>query len=345
MLNPYIPPYQTYRSTVNRIGWTLMIFLAFFNTITAGAELVFTFVNQSNFVVRAIYSLVSSAAYVAPFLLAAAFFSKDLKKNGDIRLRQKVKLDFYIPGVFPLLVLAGLGINFAAAYLNSFFCEAIGYTSSALIADVSGYDIPGTVIFYMTTAIAPAFAEEFLFRGVVFANLRPFGKWQAVLVSAMTFAFMHQNLAQLFYTFICGILLALMYEWTGSIWCSIIFHLFNNQISVLSQSLFYSFYSEGASLAISIWDLVIIAIGVICVVILAVYARLHRRQDREARDAHPGFFGATTAAVETWDHPISRKEVKLGLRSPGMIVFCIITLSSIVLTYLMVLLLNLGGGI
>ncbi len=342
MTDQRMSPSSLYRRTTNQLGWALMIFLAFFYTITFGTEMIFAAIGTTHPAVRAVYAVFSSAAYVAPFLLAAYFFNRGRKNPASPVQYQKVRQDLHIPAAFPLLVLAGLGINFAAAYLNSFFCSAIGYTSSPA-PDVSNYDAVGTVIFHMTTAIAPAFAEEYLFRGVVFAHLRPFGKWQAVLVSAMTFALMHQNVAQLFYTFVCGIVLALMYEWTGSIWCSIIFHLLNNELAVLSEVLLYGTYTETTSLILTVWDIAIMIIGAGCVVILAVYGSRRRKErlKREAMPAYASIFGSTADTTEQWDSSIAGKDVKYGLRAPGMMTFCIVAFVTILLDYLVVL----GGGI
>ncbi len=335
------PPAQTYRRMLNRMGWSLLIFFGLFTATNLLVELPAAIIPMDSIFARCLYGVTSTVAYAAPFLIAGfLFYRMSGREKGKFLAPTAVRpVDdrLILPAMFPLLVLVGLSANQVAAELNFRVCEWIGFDFSIYDTAVY-YDSADTVILYMTTAIAPAFAEEFLFRGVVFANLRPYGKWQAVFISALTFALMHQNPAQLFYTFVCGILLALMYEWTGSMWCGVIFHLLNNQISVLSEALIYGAYGENAYYITLIWNGVVVILGVIAAVILAVYATRRRREARARVSANPGIFGASddrTATVEVWDRPLDGRSVRRGIRSPGMLIFIIVSAVTIVGTYLM----------
>lgn len=79
--------------------------------------------------------------------------------------------------------------------------------------------------------VAPV-SEELLFRQVIYKRLRQISPiWPAVIISAVLFGLYHGNLVQGIYAFIMGILLALVYEWTGSLFAPIVFHMVANHLS------------------------------------------------------------------------------------------------------------------
>ncbi len=346
------PPAQAYRRMMSRLGWALLLFFGLFTVSTYAVEVVFLFLPSNSMAVRAAYGVFSTVGYAAPFLLSGLFFNilsrkEKGKLDSPFAAARPVNDRLILPPLFPLLIIAGLGLNLVVAQLNFYLCELIGFTS-LIEADPVYYDSAASIILYMTTAIAPAFAEEFLFRGVIYGNLRPYGKWQAILISAMAFAFMHQNLGQLLYTFVGGIVMALMYEWTGSIWCGVIYHLFNNQFSVLSESLANGAYGQGAYAALGMWDLMMILLAIVSIVILAIYLPRRKRQLRKQAIDNPSIFGSNCpteeGSIEVFDTPLDARSVRRGLRSPGMMVFMIYSAVSIFGTYFLVLLANLLGG-
>ncbi len=345
MLTASKPPLRSYVRLLSRLGWSLMLFLAMFVVSTSIVELVFEFLPSSS-TTRALYGFFSTVAYAAPFILAGVIFRVMSKREAgkhdvEIVAPRHMQDRLFLPIYFPLLILAGLAINLIAAEINYYVCLLIGYTSSASsVWEPVYYDTPASAILYMTTAIAPAFAEEYLFRGVVYANLRPYGKWQAVILSAVTFSLMHQNIAQLLYTFVCGIVLALMYEWTGNIWCGIFFHMFNNELAVLSESLLYGAYGEDAYHAILVWDVAVILIGLASVAILIVYAVRSMKKKADAQEANPGIYGVNslngnTKNPEVWDRPLDGRSIRRGIRAPGMLTFIIVSLTTVFFDYLM----------
>lgn len=84
----------------------------------------------------------------------------------------------------------------------------------------------------LMTAVLPGFCEEFVHRGLLFHGYRDSG-FKVVIVSALLFSLMHQNIRQTGYTFFDGVVLALLCYYTGSIWPGIFVHFFNNAVSVL----------------------------------------------------------------------------------------------------------------
>lgn len=336
MLTPQNPPSKAYIRTLNYIGWSLVIFLSVFAELSTLDQLIF-----AEFLAgtagTAISGLVSSVFYMAPFILGGIMFYVFSKKMPTQPIRYTIKL----PAVFPLLLIGGLAVITAAAYINSWFCGLINYEIPPELIAPTGYDDPSTIIMYMTIGLSPAFAEEFLFRGVIYGNLRPFGKTQAILISSALFALMHQNIGQFFYTFVGGIAMALMYELTGSIWCSIFFHLLNNELSVLTEVLYYGKYGEAIAPLLTLWDIIVLVLGTVSIVILIYYYRQKAKESTE--ESTLGIFekqGSTS--LEAYDEPITPSAVLRGLKTPGMITFAALAVASAVATYLTIMFMDIG---
>lgn len=335
MLSPATPKTNAYVRVLNLIGWSLVIFLGLFSELSTIDQLFFAEVFTGTWG-TAIYGLISSACYMAPFILGGVMFYVFNKKQKTQPIRYSIKL----PAVFPLLILAGLAVITAAAYVNSWLCSLIGYELPPELIAPDGYDNASTVIMYMTIGLAPAFAEEFLFRGVVYGNLRPYGRTQAILISAALFALMHQNIGQLFYTFVGGIAMALMYELTGSIWCGIFFHLLNNQLSVLTEVLYYGKLGEGIEPLLMLWDIVVLVLGAVSILILILYYRKKAAESVETR--FWGVFGKQGSTEPlAFDESVDGSTVARGLRTPGMIVFAALAVFSMIATYLMIMFMDL----
>jgi len=81
--------------------------------------------------------------------------------------------------------------------------------------------------------IAPIL-EEVLMRGFLLDSLSTnYGKIVALLISAALFSILHFNIAQIVPSFICGIILGLLYFYTDSIFSCILAHIGYNSISYM----------------------------------------------------------------------------------------------------------------
>lgn len=88
------------------------------------------------------------------------------------------------------------------------------------------------IVAILLVAFVPAVLEELIFRGMILQGLRKFGDWPAILLSAGLFALMHASAVQLVYTFLFGVVLALIVIKTGSIFASMICHFTANGLSL-----------------------------------------------------------------------------------------------------------------
>ncbi len=83
-------------------------------------------------------------------------------------------------------------------------------------------------------AVIPAIGEEFFFRGIFmrFARKRSRNMIFPILFSAAIFSFSHANINGYISIFLAGVLLAVIYNLTGSLWCSIVGHFFFNGFQI-----------------------------------------------------------------------------------------------------------------
>ncbi len=93
------------------------------------------------------------------------------------------------------------------------------------------------ILYFVSTAIVPAFAEEFAFRGIIMGTLRKYGDVFAIITSSVMFGIMHGNIVQIPFAFILGLVFAYIDCKTNSIIPSIIIHFINNFYSVMMDIL------------------------------------------------------------------------------------------------------------
>jgi membrane protease YdiL (CAAX protease family) len=93
--------------------------------------------------------------------------------------------------------------------------------------------IPSLIYMGFFTALLGPFLEEIFFRGFVYGLFkRKLGIFWGVILSAMFFAYIHANIASFFPIFCLGIVLAYLYEKTGSLIPSIAVHIIHNSLSL-----------------------------------------------------------------------------------------------------------------
>lgn len=138
------------------------------------------------------------------------------------------------------------------------------------------YSIPLSFRLISYVVIAP-FAEEALFRGVIFTRFRKLMPlWGAAVCSAVIFGIYHGNLMQGLYAFIMGLCMCIIFEFGGSLLCSIIFHMTANLISNLCYEYDYInkvIYSP-VGIALSI------AYVVVAIILCYVYKQRLTKKDK-----------------------------------------------------------------
>ena len=107
----------------------------------------------------------------------------------------------------------------------SLFLALLGLRTQPDMLQYFGGGIGGLLVALFTGGIVAPIAEEIFFRGFVFAGLyRKHGLGPALVLSAILFALLHILPTSWPPIFVLGVLFALLYEQTGSIWPAVAAH-------------------------------------------------------------------------------------------------------------------------
>lgn len=86
----------------------------------------------------------------------------------------------------------------------------------------------------LAQAVIAPFAEELCFRGLLYTRLRSgMPKLLACIFSSLVFGLVHGTAIWFFYAFLLGLVMAWLFQRTGSLWASILFHMAFNGIIFL----------------------------------------------------------------------------------------------------------------
>ncbi|MBO4554729.1 MAG: CPBP family intramembrane metalloprotease [Clostridia bacterium] len=107
--------------------------------------------------------------------------------------------------------------------------KLLGFTHIPSDTDYSSMGVLFRELFLV--AVLPGVFEEFAHRGLLWAGYKKTG-YKFVIVSALLFSLMHQNIVQTGYTFVDGLVMALVLYYTRSIWATMFMHFLNNAVSV-----------------------------------------------------------------------------------------------------------------
>ena len=148
---------------------------------------------------------------------AAAVWHLFIKETPVIAMPIGRKKDISI-----LFILGGC----AALAVNILF-SLIGFTGSSEVYEQVAekqFALPlwaGIILYGIVSPIA----EEIVFRGIVYNRMhRQYGKWIAIIGSALLFGLYHGNIVQALYGFMLGLLIAVLYEKYASFAVPVIIH-------------------------------------------------------------------------------------------------------------------------
>ena len=134
-----------------------------------------------------------------------------------------------------------IALGFLAIYINTFVAninytllEAVGYTYSSSASSDYISNIGLLFADLVMTAMLPAICEETAHRGL-FRTAYRYEPVKYILLSSLMFALMHQNIAQVLYTFVMGIFFASAVLATGNLKASMVMHFMINATEVLGD--------------------------------------------------------------------------------------------------------------
>ena len=89
-------------------------------------------------------------------------------------------------------------------------------------------DYPDSLLL-LVFSVSPGICEEFLFRGLIMAGLRPVLKrWSTILLVSLMFGIFHISIYRILPTMVIGIVVTLVAYQTRSIWTGVLLHMINN---------------------------------------------------------------------------------------------------------------------
>ncbi len=174
----------------------------------------------------ALYYLVTGNAYLWSTVLPFALYLR-LSKTPAAEVMPFRRAGF---GRCAALVAAGLAVCVCANYAANLLTQNLALIGVYPYLPDSPYsgDLLSLLLFVATSALIPAFVEEFIFRGVIMGSLRRFGKGFAVFASALIFGLFHGNLVQIPFAFLVGLALGFVAIQTQSLWPAVWVHFLNN---------------------------------------------------------------------------------------------------------------------
>lgn len=98
------------------------------------------------------------------------------------------------------------------------------------LTDTAGRSVPDLIGVLFAGALLAPFGEELLFRGVGYGALRRYGVFVAATASSAVFGLAHGFSVVLPAALVLGVVAALLYERSGSIWPAVTAHVVNNAI-------------------------------------------------------------------------------------------------------------------
>ncbi len=201
--------------------------------------------------------LLASTLFLDSFvILVVLVFARTLPSSGKSVFRLTVSEPQASQKKRPFLAalgvyLAGFPWIFGALFLAARIAQALGYEPPALPIQRLIFDekrvIAQAALFFLACVFGPV-VEEVLFRGVIYSSLRRhLPAAAAMLLSGFLFAAVHGQWIGLLPIALFGALLALVYEYTGSLTAVITVHAFHNSVLLLNAVLLKNLTTLGSA--------------------------------------------------------------------------------------------------
>ena len=169
-------------------------------------------------------------------LISWLLYRRD-QKNRELGILGNGKEKKWCPKMLWLSVLL---ISIAGCQLLNDVIEIAGlhelFPTYSNVAEQTIYNQSAWVIL-LTVCVAAPLSEELIFRGLLFHRMKDWMKpWIAVILSAVLFGAYHGNMVQFIYAFVMGMIFAMIYHRTGTLWTAIMAHMIANLWSVLGYN-------------------------------------------------------------------------------------------------------------
>ncbi len=176
------------------------------------------------------------------------------KKLLNMDFSQSAPLNGKVMKSFPFIYCASLMMSgVASSVTGGVFSFLFPDSAEAAVADTvsiygSSESVFSLVLCFFAMCVVAPFAEEFIYRGVIFGFLRKFGFSFAAFASSLIFGLAHATASQIAYAFVFGLALCMIYERTGNLKTSILMHFINNLIGYVQAYILPLTGSENAQI-------------------------------------------------------------------------------------------------
>jgi membrane protease YdiL (CAAX protease family) len=135
-------------------------------------------------------------------------------------------------------IAVGAGVGLRALMIPvALLMERLGVQSEnaqrAVLVPGGEFSLLGLLSALLLVGVAAPIAEELFFRGVIYRYARGWGVATAILSSSLVFALIHLNLVVGLNALLLGVVTALVYERSGSLWAAAIVHVVFNALAVV----------------------------------------------------------------------------------------------------------------
>lgn len=177
---------------------------------------------------------------VTCILLFFVYYFTSRKKTGLVLADAKMPKWLIVP--FAIIITLGMGL------VSSLWLD-FAYTQLANVPfvaqSVESFDSAWSTIgedpyiwVCLSVVIFGPISEELLFRGIIHNSIKKVcNPYVAIVLSGLIFGIWHGEFVQTVYTTFFGIVLAVVYEYSGSLWVPIGMHILNNFTSTLPPAL------------------------------------------------------------------------------------------------------------
>lgn len=190
--------------------------------------------------VKVIQCIQAVVGFLLPALITALMLNrKPMKLLG---FSKKIKLTQV--GLVCAIMFAGIFVSGFFSYINELFPISDGWKQSfdkmesdynSMVQSILSLDsVADYLIGLVVMAFLPALCEETLFRGGLQNYMTRWTRkpWLSIIVVSILFSALHFSFYGFLSRLFLGVMLGLLYEYSGKLWLSIIAHFFNNAFAV-----------------------------------------------------------------------------------------------------------------
>lgn len=178
-------------------------------------------------------SVLQLAVFVLPCILYYLLKGRKLETDPFFHIVRPNHFVFVIVSAL-VLICGTLLIKYGQYILFDEMYTTEGLVQSA-VSDTQNYSGAGIILAYV---LIPAVSEELFFRGIILSEYRPYGSVNAVIISALCFAFVHFSFENFPLYLFAGIILGMVAVVTRSLLASLILHIMSNFISLYGSDSF-----------------------------------------------------------------------------------------------------------